>query len=252
MVEVMLCESEKPENAKVIFSDEWVCEEKYDGIRAYIYRGNIYGRSNRIITEQFPEFNPKIFPPDDIIDGEILCDEDFSKTQSRVLTKNKAKIRLMSKHMPSKFYAFDYLEKGKTEQYIERRRKLRERVQNVGWITEVKDGDFNEMWSYVLENAKEGVIMKRKTSHYQFGKRSPDWIKVKAFLETEAVFTKLEHHNKGVRLETPDGKSVNVNGRKAKEVEAEFNKRKYVKCEVQYMEIEGSEAWRFPSFRGLK
>lgn len=248
----MLCESETPYNAKAIYSSAWLCEEKYDGVRAYILNGHIFSRSGRIITKQFPEFDTTIFPKDHIIDGEILCEEDFSKTQSRVLTTSNAKIRLMSKHMPAKFYAFDYIQEiGNTPLEV-RKQNLKKAVKDIEWIEFVQHGNFQEMWEYVLKNAKEGVVLKRKDSWYQFGRRSPDWIKVKAFVETEAVFTKLEKHNKGVRLETPDGKSVNVNGHQAILVEQEFNRKKYVKCEVQFMEIEDSDAWRFPSFRGLK
>ena len=247
----MLCEKETAENAKLVFNgSEWLCEEKYDGARAYIHNGNIFSRSNRNITKQFPEFDISKFPKADIIDGEIVCNDEFSKTQSRMLTTNSMKIRLMSKHMPATFYAFDYIESGTNQTLLNRKQKLQEAVKGVEWIKLAKQGSFSDMWEYVIENGKEGVIMKLKDSLYE-QKRSSSWVKVKAWLETEAVFTKLEHHNKGVRLETPDGKSVNVNGKQAIDVEREFNKKKYVKCEVQYMEIPDSEAWRFPSFRGV-
>jgi len=247
----MLCSSETPDNAKIIFNDDWVCEEKYDGVRAYITLGNIFSRSGRIITDKFPEFDISSFPVDDVVDGEILCNGEFSMTQRRVLTKNPVKIRMMSKHVPAKFFAFDYLAKGTNNIYVDRRELLANNIRGVEWMELSRSGNFDSMWATVLKDALEGVIMKRKDSVYQFGKRSPDWVKVKAFLETEAVFTKLDHHSHGIRLETPDGKSVNINGKQAKVVEAEFNKSKYVKCHVQYMEFPDSDAWRFPSFRGL-
>ena len=253
----MLCESEIPENAQLIFSEtEWICEEKYDGIRACIVNGKIYGRRGRDITKQFPEFDASVGTKDMVIDGEILCD-DFSKTQSRVLTTNALRIRLMAKHMPAKFYAFDYVDvKGDFDgELVVRQERLKQlmAMNPKEWLVFAKQGSFDDMWKYVIENAREGVIMKRKDSLYEHGKRSKNWIKVKAFKETEAIFTKLEHHPKGVRLEAPDGKSVNVNGHNAKEVEQIFNKQKYVKCNVQYMDSTDSEsdAWRFPSFRGL-
>jgi DNA ligase-1 len=253
-MKVMLCSSETPDNARIIFNDSWVCEEKYDGVRAYITQGNIFSRSGRIITDKFPEFDISVFPLGDVVDGEIVCNDDFSMTSRRVLTKNPVKIRMMSKHMPSRFVAFDYLSTSNlSDVYTQRRTLLTDNVRDVKWIDLSNVGEFDAMWADVIENAKEGVIMKRKDSTYDFGKRSPSWVKVKAFLETEAIFTKLDVHTHGVRLETPCGKSVNVNGAKAKEVKAKFDVDKYVKCEVQYMPSPdaNSDAWRFPSFRGL-
>jgi bifunctional non-homologous end joining protein LigD len=44
-----------------------------------------------------------------------------------------------------------------------------------------------ELFRLAKENGLEGIIVKRAASTYQPGKRSPDWLKIKARLQQESV-----------------------------------------------------------------
>lgn len=245
----MLCQSATLEQARKIPSCHF--ERKLDGIRAYIENGKLYDRRGKEITHQFPEF-VGVGEVVGTFDGEIIsASGEFSDISGRVHLRDKFIISLSAKKSPAIFVVFDVVMEGT----IEERRSAIERENlwgRFGWIQKVpRFNSFDEGWKLVEENGWEGLILKRFGSTYQEGARSPDWIKCKAFQEAKAIFTKLSEHPRGVRLETEDGRSVNVNGAQALEVKQRFEKEGRVLCEVQYLPQKGSDAWRFPSFRGL-
>jgi len=245
----MLCQPATLEEAKKRVEDgEWVVEEKYDGIRAYIEGGKLYDRHGKEITAKFPEF-AGLSEITAILDGEVLC-EEFSQVQSRMHTKDVFMRKLLSKKHPAVFMVFDCVERGQPLwARLERLMKF-DGVQP--WIRVVQGGkEVDARWNEIKEDGREGIVVKDLNSTYQEGVRSPSWLKVKTFVETTAVFVKLDVHPRGVRLETADGKSVNVNGAQAEEVKEKFKKDGKVTCDVQYLPQKDSEAWRFPSFRGL-
>lgn len=245
----MLCQPATLEEAKRrVAGGEWVVEEKYDGIRAYIEGGRLYDRRGQDITEKFPEF-VGLSQITAVLDGEVLCDE-FSQVQSRMHTKAAFMRKVLATKHPAVFMAFDYVVPG--QPLWARMERLMKFDGILPWLRVVQGGkDVDGRWKEVTDAGREGIVVKDMGSVYEEGKRSPSWLKVKAFVETTAVFVKLDEHPKGVRLETADGKSVNVNGAQAREVKERFRKDGKVECDVQYLPQKDSEAWRFPSFRGL-
>jgi len=245
-MKVMLCEKATVEYAETL-EEGWVAERKYDGVRAYIENGRLYDRREKDITEKFPEFvglaELNVF----IIDGEIVSQSgEFNDISGRVHLKDKFFIQLSAKKSPAIFMAFDIVAAGKQ---LWERKEVLSKLDVPAWMQKAEGGGFAELWEQVQQNGWEGVVLKRTAAQYQEGKRSADCLKIKAFVETTAVFTKLEQHNKGCRLETADGHSVNVNGAQASEVLRIFGKDGKVTCEVQYLPQNNSGAWRFPSFR---
>jgi hypothetical protein len=243
-VDLMLCDKESvtPDvAAQMTMQGGWLVQRKYDGLRACIVGGKLYDRQGKEITERFPEFEGlKSIPV--ALDGEIVAQSgEFNDISGRVHLRDKLAIRLLSRKSPARFVAFDLPLLA-----LSNEERLRHLPQVVGalrcsWIeASPLLNDVNIAWS----------IVKRCASRYAGG-RSKDWVKVKYFVETEALFTKCDDHPRGVRLETADGRSVNVNGAQAVEVRRRFDKEGVVRCEVRYMPIRGSEAWRFPSFRGV-
>lgn len=251
----MLCQAATIGQARVLFlSGEWVVERKLDGVRAYIEGGRLFDRRGVDITRKFPEFVglEKVAA---VLDGEIVAQSgEFNDVSGRMHLRDALKIRLSAKGCPARFVAFDMV----SGEVWEKRWALLQRVYfHDGvplwdWMRLVPSFvSLEEGWGKVLEGGWEGLVLKRRGSLYQEGKRSADWLKVKSWSEVVATFTKLDVHNKGCRLETVDGRSVNVNGAQAEEVIERFNRVGVVLGEVQFLVQSGSVAWRFPSWRGL-
>ena len=226
--------------------DNWIAEEKYDGIRAVIKGGKLFCRRGNDITYKYPEFKG-IESIKETIDGEVIC-ATFSEAQSRIHTQDKFKIKILAIKSPATFVAFDCVDVGRLSQ----RRATLESISFPEWVTIAPQReDIQNLWDEVMAKSGEGIVVKNVNATYQEGKRSPEWLKVKAFLETTATFVKLDEHPRGVRLETADGKSVNCNGAQAEVVKKLFAENGFVEVEVQYMPQENSDAWRFPSFKRL-
>jgi ATP-dependent DNA ligase len=255
---VMLCEKLSLEDAKKMDMSGWVIERKLDGVRAYIENGRLYDRRNKDITKQFPEFVNLKKMTNQVIDGEIVAASlIFNDVVGRMHMRDKFMIRLQSERSPAMFIAFDMVRPSMT--LADRKQLLMEFGlssycrETFPWLLMLfKEDSFADGWRRVEENEWEGLVIKRLDAFYQEGKRSPDCLKVKAFQEATATFVKMDIHPKGCRLETADGRSVNVNGAQAEEVIRIFREKGEVIGEVQYLPQSGSEAWRFPSWRGSK
>lgn len=258
-VSPMLCQPCPLEKARELLKEAngMIMEQKFDGVRGVINDGRLFDRRGKDITHLFPEF-VGIEKVKEILDGEIIAKSgEFNDVSGRVHLKDKFTISLVSKKESAIFMAFDCIVDGSP--LMDRKERLSKVVNGYAfpWLfaSDWKDADkdrFEVAWQMVLQNFQEGIVLKRKASLYQFGKRSDDWLKVKGFQEVTAVFTKLEDHPKGCRLETADGRrSVNVNGFQAKEVKEIFLRDGKVTCEVQFLPQKDSDAWRFPSMRGL-
>jgi len=226
----MLCTKMLPTEAENL-SDEWVIEKKFDGVRATIKDGQLFCRRGNNITGRFPEFT-NIDKLKQSYDGEIIA------------------VSLRSKKSPAIFMAFDLPD---AQGDNEARREMLEQTKCPKWMDICEQFDmshFTGLWEEVLKNTDEGVVVKRKDTMYVNGARSNGWKKVKAFLETTATFVSYEEHPRGIKMETADGRTVNVNGEQAKGVKATIDTQGSVKAEIQYLPQKDSDAWRFPSFRG--
>ena len=254
----MLCTPLSIDDAhKLVANEGYIVEEKFDGVRAYIEDGKLFDRRGADITKRFPEFTG--IERLNGFDGELVVAKgQFSDVASRMHLRDKFQIGVLSKRSPVTFMAFDYF--AESDEPLSQRKKFLSREVAKAAERWLKDAEFSvaspnnleEMWDRIIEERKEGVVIKRLDSTYQFGKRSPEWVKMKAWTEATATFTKLAEHPKGVRLETADGRSVNVNGAQAQDVKKRFEKAGKVTCEVQFLPQKDSDAWRFPSFRGIR
>lgn len=248
----MLCQKATLEEAREqIKISRCAVEHKYDGVRAYIENGKLFDRRQVEITARFPEF-VGLNKLQDCMDGEIIAQSgEFNDISGRMHLKDKFLISLASKKSPAIFVVFDLPnEVGALEQ----RRKVLDSLVLPSWAQQsfhkqMTVQEFDELWSALCQQGREGVILKRLVSDYEFGKRSSEWKKVKAFIEIEATFTKYEEHPRGITLETSDGRRVVVNGAQADEVRETLKRTGAVRAEIQYLPQNNSDAWRFPSFR---
>ena len=183
---------------------EWQAEWKWDGIRGQIIKRNgelfAWSRGEELITEKFPEYQvlQQLLPEGIAIDGEVLPFQNgqvlnFNVLQTRIGRKNVTKKQLQE--APAAFFAYDLLEFDGNDirewPLIERRKKLEEIVlhyRNINSNLPIHLSpiiEFNTWEELTRERERsrslnsEGVMLKRKSSAYQVGRRRGDWWKWK-------------------------------------------------------------------------
>lgn len=179
---------------------DWQAEWKWDGIRGQIIKRNnelfVWSRGEELMTEKFPEYHSlQQHLPDGIaIDGEIIPSLDqkplpFALLQTRIGRKNVTRKQLQE--APIAFFAYDLLEyngedwRGKPLE--ERRQKLEGLVITTAHptliISPVIPFDSWEELALLRATSRdlgaEGIMLKRKSSTYQTGRRRGDWWKWK-------------------------------------------------------------------------
>lgn len=180
----------------------WLAEWKWDGIRAQLIKREhatmLWSRGDENLTERFPEIidAAKNLPDGTVIDAELICwspgDDKplpFGILQQRIGRTNLSPEIL--RKAPARLIAYDLLENGGTdirEQPIEDRlAKLaelallspRETITAFEPTPFTSWADLAQQRATSRERGVEGVMLKRKGSPYQSGRRKGDWWKWK-------------------------------------------------------------------------
>lgn len=192
---------------KYIDKPEWIAEEKFDGTRylAYIDGPDIHIISRRGVekTDRVPQLvdelrriaiQSPLITRGTILDGEVIADEGFSKTISLVGSLGS---RGIHGQVAYTYQVFDIL-RASGYSVMERpflyRRAILERsfaqmpkdeykvIKLVPQFQLTYDG-LDAIWS----RGGEGVMLKTVRGIYRPGKRSPDWLKVKAVETADGV-----------------------------------------------------------------
>jgi DNA ligase-1 len=181
--------------------EDWFLEKKYDGIRGQIIVRNkevfTWSRGEELMTDKFPEFHVlnRYLPNGTVIDGEIIPWKEgaplpFAIMQTRIGRKNlSAKVIADA---PLVMVCYDLLEdKGLDIRHlplIERRTRLAsllqmkelEEILILSPLVDLKN--WREV-AHFRANARdefcEGLMIKRKTSGYETGRRRGNWWKWK-------------------------------------------------------------------------
>ncbi len=204
---------------------EWQAEHKWDGIRGQlIVRGQrhyVWSRGEELVTDKYPEFEAlrQVLPSGTVLDGEILAWKDgaplpFAEMQKRIGRKNVGKKLLAD--VPVVFMAYDLMEwEGRdirTLPMSERRTLLETVVQKAAHpaLNLSPTIDFGT-WEHLMthrEQARasnvEGIMLKRRSSGYEVGRRRGDWWKWKVDpLSIDAVLTfSMQGHGRRADLYT--------------------------------------------------
>lgn len=191
--------------------EEWQAEWKWDGIRGEVIRRGdalfVWSRGEELMTEKFPEYRGfgELLSEGTVLDGEIIgfAKPDgvlpFAALQTRIGRKNVTKKHLIE--VPVGFIAYDLLEWGgedwRGRPLVERRRQLEAVVMEVvekaggGGAAEhpllrlspvIAFGEWAELAGFrerAREMGSEGIMLKRKASVYQVGRKRGDWWKWK-------------------------------------------------------------------------
>ena len=183
----------------------WVFEIKYDGVRVVAERDGeavrMFGRSGEDITARYPEVAEALrglVPGQLVLDGEIVAYDDsgrpsFGRLQKRMLLSKPRDVVAAMARVPVRAVFFDCLAlEGhdlRSLPLVARKDCLARALPPAGVIAA---GDHVErqgaaFFEAVSEMGLEGMIAKRADSKYVAGKRSADWIKIKAQRRQEFV-----------------------------------------------------------------
>ncbi|GGW69833.1 DNA ligase-1 [Winogradskyella epiphytica] len=193
--------------------EDWSIEHKWDGIRSQtIIREDhlfVWSRGEELVTDKYPEFHPFAteIPNGTVLDGEILPFPDkaigtFKDLQTRIGRKTLSKALLEKTPVILKVY--DLLEwKGddlRQQPFVKRRAILKDLMSSLSskdlpiYLSEIVEC---QSWDEVAkerdrarEMRSEGLMIKRKDSTYQVGRKKGDWWKWKTDpLTIDAVLT---------------------------------------------------------------
>jgi bifunctional non-homologous end joining protein LigD len=183
----------------------WLFELKYDGVRALatIRDGRVHlrARSGREETSRYPELAGivgAVAAESAVLDGEIVALDaegrpSFERLQRRINVSDARQVSRAAAEVAASFLAFDlvYLDGHDLRDLpLElRKRLLRERLTDGA---EIRYGDHVEregeaLFAAIRERELEGMVAKRADSRYESGRRSPSWLKVKAWCEQDCV-----------------------------------------------------------------
>jgi bifunctional non-homologous end joining protein LigD len=177
--------------------DAWGFEFKWDGIRAeaYVEGGTVrlVSRSGEIVTARYPEVHAMgraLGSKEVILDGEIVALDDkgrpsFEEIQQRMGLTSETEIRRKMKEVPVTYMLFDVMwQDGRSllnDTYVDRRKKLEAlKLKGASWQTPpYEKGGGPAMLDASRKAGLEGIMGKKLDSHYEPGRRSGVWVKVK-------------------------------------------------------------------------
>jgi DNA ligase 1 len=176
---------------------DWLAEWKWDGIRAQLIRrrGNVatWSRGEERLDGRYPEIEAaaKLLARDAVLDGEILGWVGGKPLPFTALQKRIGRLKPGPKLLadcPAVFMAYDLLELDgedwRERPLHERRAALAELIAGTpvllspdvigdGWAALAREREASR------ERGVEGLILKRRDSTYQVGRRRGDWWKWK-------------------------------------------------------------------------
>jgi bifunctional non-homologous end joining protein LigD len=173
---------------------DWLYEVKWDGYRAIARvaggEATLTSRRGNDLTERFrgvaSAVEAAVRTPDAVLDGEVCALDERGRSSFSAMQQAKP-------GTPIVYYVFDVLEVDGESlvdlPLVERRERLENlldrRSQTVRISETFEDG--KALFEAAKKEGLEGVVAKRKDSHYLPGKRTRDWLKIKARNRQEFV-----------------------------------------------------------------
>jgi DNA ligase D-like protein (predicted ligase)/DNA ligase D-like protein (predicted 3'-phosphoesterase) len=188
--------------ASQAFTDpDWIFEVKWDGFRALAYLNgelSLRSRNQKELIDNFPELTElKKQAHNVVLDGEIVILNDGKVDFQALLERGKAtsatEIGLRTKQNPAAYLVFDILEKdGKPLldlPLLERKKILKDSVKEGEHVllADYVEAKGEVYYEAVLQRGLEGVMAKKKTSTYEPGVRSGNWLKIKKLRSCDCV-----------------------------------------------------------------
>lgn len=176
---------------------DWQYEIKFDGFRALAIkegdRVQLLSRNEKDFSERFPEVADSLRElkvATVVLDGEIVALDGQGRSSFQLLQARE----LGRSRPPIFFYAFDVLrweDQDLTGEPLEERKKrLEQLLKKPPGIIRCSSSLGNDGEALMKQAARlglEGLIGKRADSHYEAGRRSGAWVKLKLHHEQEFV-----------------------------------------------------------------
>jgi bifunctional non-homologous end joining protein LigD len=185
--------------------DDWAFEIKWDGVRALAYCEDgalrISSRRGEDASHRYPELAgmpEALGGRPAILDGEVVAFDaagkpSFQTLQRRMGLSRPETIKRRSVEVPVSFVAFDVLHLDGVSvigEPYERRRELLAGLELDGdcWRAPAhRIGEGQAFLDAARAQGLEGIVCKRLGCPYRPGRRSPDWLKIRARLSQELV-----------------------------------------------------------------
>ncbi|RVT57418.1 RNA ligase family protein [Niallia taxi] len=252
-------------------SADYLTELKLDGIR-FIYsvddagKVRLYTRHKNEVTARFPELTALDVPPGTVLDGELIVTDndgkpDFEAVMSRFMSSRAT--------TPISLVVFDVLKAGSKSTtslpLLERKVILADVVPNdTELLSKVQfvEGHGANYFDAVKAQSLEGIVLKRKDSRYDVGKRSHNWLKVINYQYADVFVTGFRKKEFGWLLADADGRYLGVMEHGVPPVEKqrvyrapiakETDDFSYlvspIKCRVKFRNYTKADLLRIPSF----
>lgn len=179
-------------------SPDYLYEIKWDGTRCilFITSEGLRLQNRRLvdITHRYPELGhlpAAVTETDVILDGELVVlkggKSDFRSLQQRDHLDDPLKIRLLSRRMPATYVVFDILYRRGGRCTREPLQRRKERLAE--WIDDTVPGLLESQYirkrgvhffREAVDRGLEGIMAKTLKGPYRIGRRSRDWLKIKA------------------------------------------------------------------------
>ncbi|HUF53920.1 MAG TPA: non-homologous end-joining DNA ligase [Dehalococcoidia bacterium] len=189
---------------KPFAAPDWYFEPKLDGVRAlaFIDGDNIRLISRRGIdqTKQYPEVVESLKGQTErmVLDGEIIALNEkgvpsFQVIQQRLGIQREKDIARMAAEVTVYYYVFDILWAGGYDirggRLCDRTTLLKQLVLPDGCVALLEHFDEDGVAAYkgAVAHGFEGVLAKKRDCPYESGRRSKNWLKVKATTEDDFI-----------------------------------------------------------------
>jgi len=174
--------------------EDWLYELKFDGYRVLVIIGEgevmLLSRNGNDLTSRFAALVSVLqnLPVKDaILDGEIVALDHDNRPSFQLLQNYR-------EGQPVACYLFDVIS---LEGHDWRGRPLSERRRRLGMLLQAVDspiffsnelnGPAQKIWDEIRKQCFEGLVAKRRSSFYESGKRTGQWVKIKANSRQEFV-----------------------------------------------------------------
>ncbi len=251
--------------------DSYITELKLDGIRLILSKFDekvrLYTRHNNEVTAKFPELLKVDIPNGTVLDGEIIVTDPYGKPDFEAMMSRFMSKRNILKNCTLSYVVFDVIQyNGKMVTLlplIERKQLLDEIItQDTSIVAKIKyiEGNGSTYFNLVQQQDLEGIVMKRKDSRYELGKRSQSWLKVINYKYDDVMISGFRKGEFGLLLSFLDGKPAGLmelmsTAERKKlylkhQVISEDHKFifiKPIKCRVKYRNLTKAGMLRIPS-----
>lgn len=189
---------------------DWFAEQKYDGTRLIVEKFDDSVRAyTRRGIDRYGDIPPvhadfASLPNDLVLDGELTYLTPSGTSTFRPI--HTSEDELAAADLTPVYFVFDVLFDGEDlcDRPLHDRKECLESAVNEGdhlQITEDRRSDFPGFFEDLTDAGEEGIILKRRASHYYPGVRSEQWLKVKQFTERDAIVVGYTE-GRGSRAET--------------------------------------------------